>query len=397
MIMDRFASLSELPPLSAAEAEHSARLAALIRRRITELGGWVDFETFMDLALYAPGLGYYSAGSTKLGPAGDFVTAPELGELFSGCVARQCAEILAGMGGGEIVEFGGGTGRMAVDVLTELERLKVLPERYAILEVSADLRARQEARVAALPAALARCVTWIDRWPRAPVRGVLLANEVLDALACQRFVLRAEGIRALGVEVASGGGFAEHERPPAGELLAACEAILRALPQRLPAGYRSEVCLRIEPWICALAEVLERGVLLVFDYGLPRAQYYHPQRREGTLRCHFKHRAHDDPLVRVGVQDITAWVDFTRVAEAADAARLEVLGFATQGAFLLGTGIEELAARAVDPVERVRVASEARRLLLPGEMGEAFKVMALGRDCPRTLEGFAHQDLRASL
>jgi SAM-dependent MidA family methyltransferase len=395
--MNSFAPLSTLPPPSVAEAEHSARLEALIRRRIAEHGGWIDFETFMELALYTPGLGYYSAGSAKLGPGGDFVTAPELGELFSGCVARQCAEILAGIGGGEILEFGGGTGRMAVAVLAELERLGVLPGRYAILEVSADLRSRQQARVAALPAALAQRVTWIDRWPNAGVRGVLLANEVLDAFACQRFVVRADGIRTLGIGVAPDGTFAEVERPAAGELRVACDAMLRALPQMLPLGYRSEICLRIGPWVGALAETLERGALLVFDYGLPRAQYYHPERREGTLRCHFKHRAHDDPLIRVGVQDITAWVDFTRLAEGADAARLEVLGFATQAAFLLGTGIEQLMARAADPREQVRVASEARRLLLPGEMGEAFKVMAVGRDCPRELQGFAHQDLRASL
>ncbi len=387
-----------LPPLGPEESEHSARAEAFIRERIVEAGGWIDFETFMDLALYAPGLGYYSAGSAKLGPAGDFVTAPELGKLFSGCVARQCAQILAEVGGGgEIIEFGGGTGRMAADVLMELERLGALPTRYAILEVSADLRARQEERIGALAKPLARRVSWLERWPDNPVRGVLLANEVLDALPCERFVLRASGIQTLGVGLAAGGGFTETERPAHGRVLGACEAILRALPQALPSGYRSELCLRVEPWIAGIAEVLERGAMLIFDYGLPRAQYYHPDRREGTLRCHFKHRAHDDPLVRAGVQDITAWVDFTRVAEAADAAGLDVLGFATQAAFLLGAGIEELIARSVDLKERTRAASEARRLLLPGEMGEVFKVMALGREYSRPLRGFAHQDLRASL
>ena len=395
--MNSFTPPSTLPPLTALELEHSQRLAAHIRARIAEHGGWVDFETFMDLALYAPGLGYYSAGSAKLGPGGDFVTSPEIGELFSGCVARQCAEILAAIGGGEILEFGGGTGRMAAAVLGELECLGVLPERYAILEVSGDLRARQEMRIAGLPPALARRVTWIDRWPGAPLRGVLLANEVLDALACQRFVLQAGAIAALGVAVAADGAFIECERPATGALLATCEAMLRTLPQVLPEGYRSEVCLRVEPWIAALAQTLERGALLLFDYGLPRAQYYHPQRHDGTLSCHFKHRAHADPLIHVGVQDITAWVDFTRVAEAADAAQLQVLGFATQAAFLLGAGIEDLIARAEGSIGRARVASEARRLLLPGEMGEAFKAMAVGRNCPGRLRGFAHQDLRASL
>ncbi len=389
--------LSTLPPLTAEEREHSAHLEALIRRRIAEAGGWIDFETFMDLALYAPGLGYYSAGSAKLGPAGDFVTSPELGELFSACVARQCAEILAGLEGGEILEFGGGTGRMAATVLCALERLGALPERYAILEVSADLRARQQELVRTLQAPLAERVVWLERWPQHPLRGVMLANEVLDALACQRFRVGAERIGALGVGIGADGALAELERPAGERLRAACGALLDSLPQSLPEGYRSEICLRLPPWIAGVADRLERGALLVFDYGLPRAQYYHPERRTGTLRAHFRHRAHEDPLTRLGLQDITAWVDFTRVAEAADAARLEVLGFATQAAFLLGTGIEELLAGALDQKERARLAGEARRLLLPGEMGEAFKVMALGRGCSERLRGFAHQDLRATL
>jgi SAM-dependent MidA family methyltransferase len=395
--MTAFAPLSTLPPLSADEREHSARAEALIRRRIAQAGGWIDFETFMDLALYAPGLGYYSAGSAKLGPAGDFVTAPELGTLFSQCVARQCAEILTRIGGGEIVELGGGTGRMAAALLGALERLHALPERYAILEVSADLRARQQERLAALPGPLASRVHWLERWPEAPVRGVFLANEVLDALACQRFCLRPGGVRALGVGIAVDGALEELERPAGARLRLACEALMGSLPQALCEGYRSEICLRIEPWIGAIGDLIEQGALLLVDYGLPRAQYYHPERREGTLRAHFRHRAHDDPLTRIGVQDLTAWVDFTRVAEAAQAARLEVLGFATQAAFLLGTGIEELLAGELDLKERTRMAGEARRLLLPGEMGEAFKVMALGRGCPEPLRGFAYQDLRPSL
>ena len=395
--MTAFAPPSTLPPLGAEERRHSARLEALVRRRIAEADGWIDFETFMDLALYAPGLGYYSAGSAKLGPAGDFVTAPELGELFGACIARQCAEILEALGGGEILELGGGTGRMAAVLLGTLERLGAPPERYAILEVSADLKARQQERLAALPPPLAARVVWLERLPDMPVRGVILANEVLDALPCQRFCVGAQGIEAIGVAVAPDERLIEQARPAGEPLRAACESLLSSLPQPLPVGYRSEVCLRIEPWIAALGERLARGALLLFDYGLPRTQYYHPERCDGTLRAHFRHRAHDDPLTRIGVQDLTAWVDFTRVAEAADAARLEVLGFATQAAFLLGSGIEELLARSVDLKERARMAGEARRLLLPGEMGEAFKGMALGRGCPEGLRGFAYQDLRASL
>ncbi len=384
--------------LTPGQAEQSQRVEALIRRHITGAGGWIDFEAFMELALYAPGLGYYSAGSTKLGSDGDFVTAPELSELFSRCVARQCAEILAHIGGGDIVEFGAGTGRMAAAVLRELADLGASPDRYAIVEVSADLKARQQERIGRLPPALAGRVTWLDRWPATPVRGVVLANEVLDSLACQRFVLRSGGVQALGVGLAPADGrLIELERPADARLAAACEGVFRDLPRPLPEGYRSELCLRVEPWIRGVGDCLERGALLILDYGLPRSHYYHPERLEGTLRCHFRHRAHDDPLVYVGVQDITAWVDFTRVAEAAEEAGLDVLGFATQAAFLLGTDIEALVAEPRDAAGRARIASEARRLLLPGEMGEAFKVMALGRGCSSALRGFAHQDLRASL
>jgi SAM-dependent MidA family methyltransferase len=389
--------LSILPAPSADEAEHSARLCALIRERIAAAGGWMDFETFMDLALYAPGLGYYSAGSAKLGRAGDFVTAPEVSDLFSRCVAQQCAEILAAIGGGDILEFGAGSGRMAAAVLTHLTALGVEPGRYAILEVSADLRERQRALLATLPARLSERVRWLDRWPEQPLRGLVLANEVLDALPCRRFVLYTDGVGALGVQTVPDGTLVLAERPADAMLEAACRRLLRELPQPLPDGYRSELCPRLESWIAGAAACLERGVMLLFDYGLPRAQYYHPQRVDGTLRCHYRHRAHDDPLTHIGVQDITAWVDFTRVAQGANASHLEVLGFATQAAFLLGTGIDAALGDAASDRERTRLAGEARRLLLPGEMGEAFKVMALGRGFDAPLAGFAHQDLRASL
>ncbi|MGH8219907.1 MAG: class I SAM-dependent methyltransferase [Steroidobacteraceae bacterium] len=410
------ASLAALTP---EEAEHFRRVEALIVGRIAAAGGWIDFETFMDLALYAPGLGYYSAGTAKFGRAGDFITAPEMSDLFSRCVARQCAECLGALGGGDILELGAGTGRMAAVVLSALAERHALPARYAILEVSADLRARQEERIARLPDSIRERVIWLERWPSEPLKGVVLANEVLDALACRRFVVHRglpaqpdrglpepavgelgveeAGVGELGVSVARDGTLAEAERPADAQLRAAVSALLAELPLSLPDGYRSEVCVRVGPWIAALSEVLARGIVLLFDYGLPRAHYYHPARRNGTLSCHFKQRAHDDPLAYVGLQDITAWVDFTRVAEAAAAAPLQVRGFVTQAAFLLGAGIETLLAESASVADRARLAGEARRLLLPGEMGEAFKVMALARGCDMPLAGCAHQDLRTSL
>ena len=408
--------LSTLPVLTAEEAAHSAALRALIRERIAAAGGWIDFETFMDLALYAPGLGYYSAGSAKLGSPGDFTTAPEMSDLFSRCVARQCAQVLDGLGGGRILELGAGSGRMATAVLRELAQLDRLPECYDILEVSADLAARQRAHLAGLPADVQARVRWVSSLPAQPFEGVLLANEVLDALPCQRFALhegsnaapgtvaaagagaaRSGGIGALGVAVAADGSLVEREGPAGAALLADWTRLRDSLREPLTAGYATETCLRVAPWIASLADGLSRGVMLLFDYGLPRAQYYHPERATGTLTAYFKHRAHYDPLINVGVQDLTSWVDFTRVAEAGQAAGLEVLGFCTQAAFLLGAGIDQLLAQARDDVEHARLAGEARRLLLPGEMGEAFKLMALGRDWSEPLAAFIHQDLRDSL
>jgi SAM-dependent MidA family methyltransferase len=398
------APVSTLPALSDDERAHVARVAGHIRAFIRERGEPIGFDAFMRLALYAPGLGYYSAGATKLGAAGDFVTAPEVSGLFSRCVARQAADVLAETGG-DILELGAGSGRMAADVLTELAVLERLPDSYRILEVSADLAERQRACIAQLPAQLAQRVSWLDTWPAQPMRGVVLANEVLDAMPVERFVLRGrpDGIEvnALGVGLA-GQEFEWREVSPSPEMLNAVADVVEALPAPLPDGYVSELCLAFQPWMAGLAAQLEAGVALLIDYGLPRAHLYHPDRARGTLRCHFRHRAHDDPFVNVGLQDITAWVDFTRVAEAADSAGLDVLGFNTQAAFLIGAGMESLLATEMeiageDPRRRALLASEARRLMLPGEMGEIFKVIALGRGFDAPLAGFATQDLRASL
>ena len=383
-----------MPALSPEEEVHSRAVAALIAERVRAAGGWLPFEHFMELALYSPGLGYYSAGSVKLGPDGDFVTAPEISDLFSRCVARQCAQALAG--GGEILELGAGTGRMAAVILEMLAVSGALPDRYSILEVSADLAERQRERLQRLPGELRERVVWLDRLPQRPIRGVILANEVLDALPFRRLKLSGGAVRELGVAV-EGGVLVEREASPDAHLASTCAALLSELPLPLPEGYASEVCLRTAPWVTGVAECLERGLMLLFDYGLPRAHYYHPQRTGGTFRCHFKQRVHDDPYINLGVQDITAWVDFTRLAEAAVACGLNVSGFCTQAAFLLAGGVEQMLAESTDTVEHARLAGQARRLLLPGEMGEAFKAVALTRDFDVALEGFALQDLRQSL
>jgi SAM-dependent MidA family methyltransferase len=380
---------STLPAMSTEEAEHSRRVSLAIRERIEAAGGWLPFDEFMEMALYAPGLGYYTAGGVKIGRGGDFTTAPEVSDLFSTCVARQCSEALAS--GGSILELGAGTGRMASAVMTTLASVDCLPERYFILEVSADLRARQQERIGALPAEVRDRFVWLDALPERPMRGVIVANEVLDALPCQRVLVRDGRAIELGVGIESGGAdirFIEREAVVAG--VDAWPAIESDLPQPLPDDYRTEICARVNPWIASLSDSLDAGLILLFDYGLPRPHYYHPQRTNGTLRCHFKQRAHDDPFINVGVQDVTAWVDFTRVAEAAFESGLEVSGFATQAGFLLGLGIEGM-------VTGPRLASEARQLMMPGEMGEVFKAMALTRNLNEPLSGFSVQDLRRSL
>jgi SAM-dependent MidA family methyltransferase len=375
----------------AREAEVRAVLCAAIHAA----GGWLDFERAMDLLLYAPGLGYYTGGARKFGAGGDFTTAPELSPLFGLGLATQVAPLLQALDG-DVLEIGAGSGALAATLLPELQRLDALPTRYRILELSAELRERQRERLAALPPTLAKRVEFLIAPPAAPWRGVLIANEVLDALPVQRFVWREEAIRSLGVGNDAEGAPGWREAPAPAALAAEVARVFSDLLQ--PAdGYVSELCPRVGAWLRAVTEHMTHGVALFADYGLPRREYYHPTRSTGTLRCHYRHRAHDDPWLHPGTQDITAWVDFTRVAEAADDAGLEVLGYTSQAAFLLATGIEARVAAAEGDLARARLASQARQLLMPDEMGEVFKLMALGRGVDLPLAGFALRDLRNRL
>jgi len=381
--------LAELT-LTPDEAAHEARVLDLVRARIAAAGGALPFADFMALALYAPGLGYYSAGARKFGAGGDFTTAPELSPLFGRCLARQCREVLA-VTGGAILEFGAGTGALAATVLAALADMRALPERYLILEVSADLRSRQQMRIAQLPSALAGRVEWLDRLPDEPLAGVVLANEVLDALPCERFVVRGGEAHRLGVAVDARGALEAVELATTLALPAGIDGAA------LPEGYHGELRPSIAPWIGSAAAALGHGLLLACDYGDARAPLYHADRIDGTLLCHFRHRAHGNPFIHVGLQDITAWVDFTAVAEAASAAGLEVAGFATQAALLLALGIERDVAAVPDERTRYARATEARQLLLPTAMGESFKAIALTRGLDAALSGFSLQDLRHRL
>lgn len=383
--------------LTGEQSAHGLKVAGHIRQQALAGGGWMSFEKFMDLALYAPGLGYYMAGAHKLGQGGDFTTAPEVSRLFGGCVARQCAQALEALGTGEILEIGAGTGRLAADVLRRLASLDSLPERYWILDVSPDLRERQRDLLKREVPSLVDRVGWLDAPPEA-FQGVLLANEVLDALPVACFRWKEGEVMERGVEPA-GQGFRWSERPAPPAMRVRCHELFEAAGRAWPEGYVSEYCPRLPALTAELTRGLRGGLALWIDYGLPRSQYYLAERIEGTLVAHFRHRMIEDVLCCPGLLDLTAWVDFTAAAEAGAAAGFEIAGFSTQAHFLAGCGLDaEMQALAGGDAQRLGpLAGEARRLMLPGEMGERFKVMgwAKGIACPWM--GFGIRDLTHSL
>lgn len=377
------APVSTLPALSDDERAHVARVAGHIREFIRDHGGVIGFDAFMRLALYAPGLGYYSAGATKLGAAGDFVTAPEVSSLFSRCLARQAADVLVQTGGG-ILELGAGSGRLAIDVLARLAALGALPDAYAILETSPDLRERQRTAIAAaLPQLVAR-VRWLDALP-AEWTGVIVGNEVLDALPVELLGKDGHAHIRRGVTIRERAFAWRDAHLPPGRLSALIDA-------RFPSNfYESEVNPEAEALTATLGRMLRRGLLLWIDYGFPAREYYHPQRDKGTLMCHYRQYAHDDPLVLPGLQDITAHVDFTAIAEAGREAGLGLAGFTSQAQFLIGCGIVDLVAACGEPgtADYVRATSGLQKLLSPAEMGELFKAIAFTRGVAVPLRGFA--------
>jgi SAM-dependent MidA family methyltransferase len=381
-----------LPEPTPEEQALSQRLTELIRTEITRAGGAISFARFMELALYAPGLGYYSGDKHKFGAAGDFVTAPELGPVFAQCLARQCAQILSALPNSNILEAGAGSGALAVQLLLELERLGQLPDHYYILEISNTLRARQQALFAEQAAPLLGRVRWLDALPPAGFRGIVLGNELLDALPVECFRIGSHGCAQLRVGWENN-RFVWHEAPAQDAL---CE---RVLALGLPEDYVSEVGFAAEGWVRSVADILEQGVLLLVDYGFPRSEFYHPQRNRGTIQCHYRHRVHSDPLMLAGLQDITAHVDFTAIAAAGADSGLQLLGYTSQALFLLGCGLDEIAAR-INPQDaraHLQFTNEVKKLTLPQEMGELFKVIAFGRGFDTPLSGFRLQDRRRRL
>lgn len=386
-----------LPTPDTDAAAHSRRLAEHIAAEIAA-NGPLPFAQFMALALYAPGLGYYSAGSQKFGAAGDFVTAPELGPAFAHALSHCLATAMSQIEGWSLLEPGGGSGALAADLLLALEQRHALPDRYWLLEISGDLRERQRATLHARCPHLLDRVEWLDAPPAASWQGALVANEVIDALPATRFVVREDGIHE---QYVAGGPneFTWSELPAPPSIAEMVSSRLADRLGELPRPYRSELHATLSPWITAMTDALTRGLALFIDYGYPRGEYYLPERREGTLVCHYRHHAHDDPLILPGLQDITAFVDFTALAEASMQCGLDVAGYTSQAQFLIGNDIEGYlrATDALSFADRLRVVDGVKKLMLPGEMGERFQVMALTRDIDGdALPGFAH-DLRYRL
>lgn len=378
---------AHLPAPGTDALEHSAKLVRLIEDELATSGGWMNFARYMGLALYAPSLGYYSGGSQKFGQDGDFVTAPGLSPLFAQTLARQVAQVVE-QTAGNVLELGAGSGQLAVGLLQELEQLGKLPERYLILEVSAHLRSEQQRNLAAsLPPELLNRVAWLDALPER-FNGLVLGNEVLDALPVH--VIKTSNGRAaeLGV-VLSNEDLIWCERPLLDKQLLDLVSGLE-----LPPDYLTEVCPAAAGLITSLGDMLQQGVVLLLDYGFPRYEYYHPQRDQGTLMCHYRHHAHGDPFYYPGLQDITAHVDFSQVAQSGQAAGLQLLGYCGQAQFLINCGITTVLARTSphDPVAYAPLAAAAQKLLSPAEMGELFKVIALGRGCEHPLMGFVQGD-----
>ena len=385
---------------------YSEALKRRIADEIESGGGWIGFDRFMEIALYAPGMGYYSGGAHKFGAAGDFVTAPEISAAFSQTLGAQAAQILQ-LSAPQIVEVGAGSGRLAADLLLELERRDSLPERYFILELSGELRERQRVTIGQNAAHLLARVNWLDRLPER-FDGLVLANELLDAMPVHLVVWGSGGVDRTGDQTILERGvgwrnnaFVWLDRPAEGRVLDRAQTLAAELLP--PSGFISEINLAAADWTAAWAGILGKGALLLIDYGFPRHEYYHPQRDTGTLMCHYRHHAHGDPFFFPGLQDITAHVDFTAIVEAACEAGLEagmeLLGYTTQAAFLLNCGLTDVLARipAEDHKRYLPQAQAANKLISPAEMGELFKVLALGKGIDATLIGFAQGDRSATL
>lgn len=390
--------MESLPQPEQAAIQHSDYVKQRIGQACNEHGGLIRFAEFMQIALYEPGLGYYSSGLQKFGSTGDFVTAPEVSALFSDCLANQIADILPHIENACVIEFGAGSGVMAADVLLRLEQLKCLPKQYFILEVSAELKHRQQQTIKQKAQHLAELVVWLEVLPDEPLNAVVLANEVLDAMPVECFRKTADDVEQLVIGFENGGMLSDYRSADAAVQQAVAN-IEQRTQSTLPEAYCSEVNLNIQPWLSYIYESILDGVVLLIDYGYAASEYYHHERNKGTLICHYQHLAHANPFWYPGLQDITANVDFTDVAHAASDMGFDVRGYTTQAAFLMSCGLADLHQEKMsdDVKHTLSLSQQIKTLTLPSEMGERFKVMALTKNYDETLLGFMMQDHRGKL
>ena len=374
------------------------QLVQAIRQAIAKAGGAVGFDQYMAMALYQPGLGYYAAGSQKFGAAGDFITSPEISPLFAQSLARQVQQVLSNQHQPVVIEFGAGSGILAADLLLELEALNALPEAYWIIEVSAELQARQKATIEQKCAHLLPKVEWLQQLPEQAVNAVVIANEVLDAMPVTVFEKKHNEL----FECVVNEQLQWQIQTANQSLQSAVKNIEAAIEYSLPENYRSEFNPSVQPWLSSVNEILKQGLVLLIDYGYEAAQYYSAERNQGTLMCYYRHRAHDDVFYYPGLQDITAFVDFTAVAQAAVEIGFDVMGYTTQAQFLFGCGLPEMfenkMSDAGDNIKaQMSLSQQVKTLTLPSEMGERFKVMALGKDVEPGLIGYSMADFRSRL
>jgi len=386
----------ELPLPNEIAQAHSERLITLIKNELDKNAGAISFQRYMELALYAPGLGYYAAGSLKFGEEGDFTTAPEISPLFSRSLANA---ILPALNDDDIIlEVGAGRGCMAADILLYLKQQDKLPKEYWILELSADLRERQQETIAKKIPEFLHKVKWLDELPDT-FSGVVVANELLDAMPVQLFQKKENDINEINV-VWQNDHFAFRFNSSFDQrLLQRVKNIEAELATEFGSGYLSEINFAAEDWIKSIAERLQSGVIILIDYGFPQHEYYHSQRNQGTLMCHYRHRTHPDAFVYPGLQDITAHVDFTAMADAALESGMRVLGYTNQANFLMGAGLLDIAGldKQQTETQQMEVAAQVKKLTLPHEMGELFKVIGFSKNRDIALAAFAFHDMRSSL
>lgn len=382
---------SRLPLLDAPAQQHCEAVAAYLRQQIDQQSGWITFADYMQAVLYTPQLGYYSGDANKFGRTGDFVTAPEISPLFASAVANQVSQVLA-YSGGDVLELGAGTGKLAIGILQQLNALGQLPDHYYILDVSANLRERQQHNLQkSLPEEVFSRVQWLETLPEA-LTGVVLGNEVLDAIPVH--IVRWKNGQWLERGVAYEQGLRWQDRP-----LQDLSLVTHIDSSQLAGDYITEVCPAAQGLIASLAAMLQQGLILQIDYGFAAREYYHPQRSQGTLMCHFQHHAHDDPFFNPGLQDITAHVDFTAIAETALAHGLDCAGYTSQAQFLMNCGILQML-ETVSPEDSAKylpIVAAVQKLLSPAEMGELFKVLALSKGLDLPLQGFLQGDKRHQL